>query len=890
MTTPLSSIQGLASGIQWRDLVDQIVELDRARALGPISSRLNSANARIEGWNVVSTAVTKMKEALRALQDGSAFQTRSATVGTTSSGRSLATVSNFGTAAAGRYAVEVQRLAQAERLSGLAVADPSVAVGLSGRFSLNGVSVSIADSDSLTLVRDKINAANTGTAPTRVSASIVTTGGASRLVLTADVTGAAGIELADDRTGAGGSSTLEALGFVDASRAMNVGAEGRTRSMRISSTTLNAAAALGVSVFPSPASIRVNGRTITIDLANDSIANIVARIDAASPGAARLETESDGGTTWSRIAVAGSVESDGTAASNLVLETLGMRVGGRTSNVTQTVTTGTTLTGAGGATATGSTLLTDLGTGVGAGALAGDVISLAGTDGAGAAVTMQYAVTGSDTVNDLLGAIQGAFAGGRGVTAAIVNGRIQLTDSVSGDSRLSATVSAGLQGGGTLDFGGTATAFGRVRRLTAGADAQIVVDGTVVNGRTNTIAGALGGATITLQGQEPGSTFEVLVAATRETSRTNVQAVATAYNELLTTVGQETKPGGRLALSSSARAVLGAFKGTLLNEMSGLGENARYTRAGSVGLALQRDGTLRLDVPKFEAALALDPAGVQALFASGGSATNGNVQFVGAGTVTPAGSFDLIVTQAATRSTALGGVMGPYVAGGTPATMTVTDEVGNSAATITLLAGDTSALIAARLQAAFTEQGVAVSASVEGGALRLTGTQFGSGAGFTVSYDDPGAEDPATQLGIVAGAHDSGVDAAGTLSGEVLTGAGQLLTAPNGMMMRYTGAADSATSTVRYARGLGGTLALSADSMLNAGSGTIALQRSASETAIGSLERRETDILARIERRRASLIADFSRMEAVLGRLQAQGQWLTSQVNSLNSFNRAANN
>jgi len=881
MTAPIGSIQGLASSVQWRDLVDQILEIETARALGPVSRNILAANARVEGWGALGTAVTKVRDSLKALQDGTAFRTRSSTVGTTATGRSLGAISNVGTAAPGRYQVEVQNLAQSEKLTGTAVASASTALGVSGRISVNGVAVTIEAGDSLSRVRDKLNAANTGSAASRVSASIVGNGSSSRLVLNADATGANGIELADDRSGPGGTSTLEALGLVDATRSLNTGSDGRVRSTRVSSTTLAAAAALGVNVATTPATILVNGRSLTVDLQNDSITDIVARINALSVNAAKVETETDGGTSWSRIAIAGSVVGDGSAASNTLLETLGMRVGGRTSAVRQVVTTGTALTGFGGATATGATLLADLGAGSSAGMQAGDVITLTGTDGAGAAATLSYTVSGTDTVDDLIGAIESAFAGGRAVDASIVDGRITFADSVTGESRLNVTLSAGLQGGGTLDFGANATQFGRVRRLAAGEDARIVVDGALFVGRTNTIADAVGGATLTVTGEEPGATFDVSVTATPETSVDAVQSFATAYNELQAAITKETRAGGRLANASSARAVLGGLKASLLNDMQGLGDAARYNRAGTVGLELQRDGTLKLNAEKFRAALVSDARGVEALFGTGGASSNGNVQFVGSDSVSPAGSYALLVTQAASRSTALGGVMSPYVIGGTPATMTVTGDGSGRSATITFSAGDTPTIIAARLQAVLGEQSVGVSASVEGGALRLTSDVYGGPGGFTVSYGDPGGEDPATQVGIAAAAYDNGVDAAGTLNGVAMTGSGQLLTAANGIVLRYTGTDASASSNVRFARGLAGALTRSADVVLQSGTGTIALQQSSAQSGIGALERREIDIQARLDRRRESLVAQFVRMEQIMGRLQGQGSWLTSQVDAM---------
>ncbi|MFN0097422.1 MAG: flagellar filament capping protein FliD [Gemmatimonadaceae bacterium] len=884
MTAPIGSFQGLASGIQWRDLVDQIIQVETARALTPVSTALGAENRRIQGWDALTASLTKARDALTSLKDGAAFRSKSGTVNATTTGRAVATLGSIAAATPGRYSVEVDNLARSEKLTGLGVADSAAALGITGRFSINGRSVTIESTDSLARVRDKINAVNSGAAPSRVAATLSSANGATRLVLSAESTGARGVELADDRSGAGGTSTLESLGFVDSSRALNTGSDGKVRSMRLSSTTLAAAAALGISVSPSPATILVNGRTLTVDLENDSLAQIVARINALSPSAASIETETEGSTTWSRLAVSGAVAGDGSPGADLVMEALGLRVGGRASNVTQAVAFGAALTGFGGAVATGSTQLTDLGVGSAAGLQAGDVIALSATDGVGAAVTYTYTVSGTDTVDDLLDTLESAFAPGRDVTASIVNGQIRFTDSVSGDSRLAINLSAGLQSGGILDFGATTTTFGRIRQLTAGEDALIRVDGAVLTSRSNTVAGAVGGATLNLTGEEPGSPFEVTIAASRDSSVSTVTAFATAYNELVGAIAAETKAEGRLPFSSGARSVLGAMKGILLAEQVGLGATAAYTRASSVGLSLQKDGTLKLDATAFRSALERDPLAVEALFMSAGTASNASIQYVGSASVTPSSVSNLVVTRAATRSTALGTPFATYAAGPTPASMTVTSEGSGLSTTITLTNGDTPAILAARLSAAFAESRVAVAASVEGGALRLTSTDFGSLGGFTVSYTDPGAENPAAQLGIAAQSHDTGLDAAGSLDGEAMTGSGQLLTSLQGLVLRYTGADDNATSEVRYTRGLAGGLVVSADSVLNTDGGAASLQVQSARNRIATLEKREIDILARLDRRRATLVADFTRMETLLSQFQAQSAWLTSQVTSLNAI------
>ncbi|MCH7659390.1 MAG: hypothetical protein IH933_02010, partial [Euryarchaeota archaeon] len=64
---------------------------------------------------------------------------------------------------------------------------------------------------SLLSIRDKINDANAGNNPTDVTASILSSGtNVNRMLLTADDSGAAGIDLVDGTAG-----LLETLGFLD---------------------------------------------------------------------------------------------------------------------------------------------------------------------------------------------------------------------------------------------------------------------------------------------------------------------------------------------------------------------------------------------------------------------------------------------------------------------------------------------------------------------------------------------------------------------------------------------------------------------------------------------------------------------------------------------------
>src|SRR5205823_749594 len=50
-STPIGSVQGLASNIQWQDLVDQIVAQDSARTLTPVTNRISTDKSRAAAWS-----------------------------------------------------------------------------------------------------------------------------------------------------------------------------------------------------------------------------------------------------------------------------------------------------------------------------------------------------------------------------------------------------------------------------------------------------------------------------------------------------------------------------------------------------------------------------------------------------------------------------------------------------------------------------------------------------------------------------------------------------------------------------------------------------------------------------------------------------------------------
>ena len=86
---PIANFSGLASGIQWHDMIDQIMKLEAARSVDPLTNRVGTQTARIDAWKVYEGLVSKLKSASLALRDGASFEIYNADASTNAAGRAL---------------------------------------------------------------------------------------------------------------------------------------------------------------------------------------------------------------------------------------------------------------------------------------------------------------------------------------------------------------------------------------------------------------------------------------------------------------------------------------------------------------------------------------------------------------------------------------------------------------------------------------------------------------------------------------------------------------------------------------------------------------------------------------------------------------------------------
>jgi flagellar hook-associated protein 2 len=641
MANPIN-VSGLSSGIQWGDIVDTTVKALEARSVTPISNTIAKRTAQKAAWTSFRTLVDTLNTSARALRS-SGFGGFQATVPPSAiTSRTLLTASPTENAVAGRYRVEVLQLAESAKIAGNAVANTGTALGQAGEFTINGKTIVIAATDTLRNVQTKINAANTGTDATGVKASIVSEGGtAGRLVLTSSSAGSNGISIAD-----GTGAMARELGFID------------SRTKPISSVVQAAAAAMGMTVIPSPASIRVGTVLVTADLAIDSLAQIAAKINAAG-GSASVEPEAFGDETRYRLLVEGPVTADD-ADGQAIIDALGFAAGSP-GRVRQTVQS-PVYTDSVGATATATTALAGVQVdGVSAGLAVGDAINIRGVRGDGTAVTIGLIVQTGDTMQSLLDRLNnstsGFGSGTRTASAALgADGRIRLTDDTGGASRLSFSMTVSRADGSAGRLGsGTVSVVGRSRELQEGRDAVIRVDGREVTRASNTITDAISGVTLSLTSAEPGSSIDVSIDRDVKGSTAAVQKLVDTFNEIRTFFDLQREPDSALYANSSLRGVVDSFNVALRTKVA---TNESYTSLAVTGLALDRTGKLAFDKTKFEKALNEKPNEIEALFGFTGAGTafvtaTDNATRFGVGTIsTQVSSIDANTVALRLRETA----------------------------------------------------------------------------------------------------------------------------------------------------------------------------------------------------------------------------------------------
>jgi flagellar hook-associated protein 2 len=216
----------------------------------------------------------------------------------------------------------------------------------------------------------------------------------------------------------------------------------------------------------------------------------------------------------------------------------------------------------------------------------------------------------SDSLNDIVGKINSS---GLNVAASTFydgsNYRIQLRGLDTGKDN-QVTLSG-------LDLG-----FGDTGNLIQQAnDAHVKVDGQDVYSSSNQINGAISGVTLAVSAKTT-SPQTVSVKADAQGLADKVQAMVTAYNAVIskvhTTAGYGSAGASVASLSgdSTLRSLTDSLSSSLLGTVS---TGTNYQTLGSLGINLQKDGTLSVDSAKLTKAITSDSASVISVLAGAGT-------------------------------------------------------------------------------------------------------------------------------------------------------------------------------------------------------------------------------------------------------------------------------
>jgi flagellar hook-associated protein 2 len=287
----MASIQlsGLISGFDWKSFMDEVMELNRA-PITRLQAEKTTNNSKVSALDNLGTRLNELQTASRALKVEGLFTGRSAA--STTTGSTWSTSASSGTAT-GAYTFNVTQLATTSKRSGAGdiglglsatndvsavtlASMPAATAVTAGDFTVNGARVTIALTDSLQDVFDKISTATAGgvtasydSTTDKISLTSATPGTPITLGAANDTSNFLGVARLANGTNTGVIASGTALGATSQSAPL---ASARLRN------SITAVDGSGNGTFT------VNGVSIAYNVNTDSLSTILGRISGSSAG------------------------------------------------------------------------------------------------------------------------------------------------------------------------------------------------------------------------------------------------------------------------------------------------------------------------------------------------------------------------------------------------------------------------------------------------------------------------------------------------------------------------------------------------------------------------------------------------------------------------------
>lgn len=510
-------------------------------------------------------------------------------------------------------------------------------------------------------------------------------------------------------------------------------------------------------------------------------------------------------------------------------------------------------------------------------------------------------ITIDDTNNSLTGLRDAINKADIGVSASIVSdgGSFKLLMTAKTGAKNEIEITAAEDGGapGLANFNFNET----TRNLTQqqeGLDAQIRINGLLVNRESNHVTDIVDGLEFDLFASSTTETISITISEDKSLAEQTIRDFVAAYNTFRTEVESlvgfdtEEKEYGSLHRDPLAKNLMQSIRNTLTASVPGI--EGMFSTLSELGIRTELNGSLKIVEVEgntgFRAAIDDNFDRVRDLFVPQTSSSSSDINVTKFSAKSQPGTYDVVITQQPSK--------GQLAAANIPVTFPI-DTTGKDysftvklngidTASISLPSGKsyaTGAELAADLQSLINLDSnlkaakATVAVSFDGSKLSFLSDSYG--ASSNVEFSAVGAD--MADLGISVGAGTAGTDVAGTVDGVAAFGFGNvLLPALNSKAegLSLTVQPGATTGTINFTRGFAGSLTSLVNDFLKT-SGLIKEREATINKDIERVEKDEETLNRRSEAYRARLMAQFQAMESIVRSLNSTGDFLDGIVDRL---------
>ncbi|MCE5314863.1 MAG: flagellar filament capping protein FliD [Armatimonadota bacterium] len=524
--------------------------------------------------------------------------------------------------------------------------------------------------------------------------------------------------------------------------------------------------------------------------------------------------------------------------------------------------------------------------------------------------SMNFSVTIDSNNNTLAGLARAINNADSGIDASIVNTgttdtptyQLVLTSSETGSST-QFTVASTLSGGSEPALSNI-TQTGQDAKLTYGSGDNAIS----VTKESNTIDDLIDGVTINLEDTNTEKTIKVTVARDTSTITSSIENFVEAYNNLMEAVDEEfkydesTEKTGTLFGNYKLQSLQEQIRSAVSSIVSGL--DSDYASLASIGVTHDTDGYLKIDDDTLSKALSGNLDDVRKLFSTNAESDSAYVSYVISTSATEAGSYQVVITQAATRSTLTCGA-----AFGDPANsnkLGADETIYVEGQEIKLTADMTIDQAVNTINKYSDDTGVSVSATGSDGTgtgnyLTFQSVKYGSSSNFSVYSETSCTTTGSTGIGTTVisasaaqgesgnGTGTVGVDVAGTINGAKCKGSARVLTCKDesnnacGLSLLCT-SSTTMKSMVKYTEGVGDKL----NDLIEDMTSDTGLLTTAQDSLQDQIDDYDTQIAkekAKATAKQDELYEKFNAMEEALSELDSQSSYLDALLGNDSSDN-----